>query len=120
MQQQLFSCHKGLVHLPRVVLCYSICPRAPSLSCSLPIPPPFAPLFFLSSFPPQIHGFTCGVSDLLLTSPSEAHRSLILSQAETIGNEVACKFVGITAAGACTALRRWGEGWAMDCDESAL
>ena len=53
-----------------------------------------------SSSSAQIHGFTCGVSDLLLTAPSEAQRSLILSQAEAVGNEVAAKFVGVASSGA--------------------
>ena len=50
----------------------------------------------------QMHGFTCGIDDLLLTPPAETERTTILRQEEPLGERVHAAFVGNAAAPAGT------------------
>ncbi|XP_062117647.1 DNA-directed RNA polymerase I subunit 1 [Humulus lupulus] len=43
----------------------------------------------------QMHGFTCGVDDLLLVESKDRERKSLLEKCEEIGEEVHCGFVGV-------------------------
>lgn len=42
----------------------------------------------------QMHGFTCGVADLLLMPHGELERSKKLQKADELGDDVHARFVG--------------------------
>lgn len=41
----------------------------------------------------QMHGFTCGVDDLLLVEVKDRERKKLLDKCDEIGEEVHCQFV---------------------------
>jgi DNA-directed RNA polymerase I subunit RPA1 len=43
----------------------------------------------------QMHGFTCGVDDLLITEGMDSERITQLESCEKIGDEVLRKFIGV-------------------------
>ena len=47
----------------------------------------------------QMIGFTCGISDLLLTRPAEHERSRLLDGAELVAVQASSTFVGAEEAG---------------------
>ena len=46
-------------------------------------------------FMTQMHGFTCGVDDLLLVESKDRERKSLLEKCEEVGEEVHCGFVGV-------------------------
>lgn len=43
----------------------------------------------------QMHGFTCGVDDLLIVKNKDKERERVLKKCEDIGEEVHREFVGV-------------------------
>lgn len=57
---------------------------------------------YLCVFSRQMHGFTCGIGDLMLIPKAEKQRRHKLQKTETIGNGISAKFVGLEENGGTT------------------
>jgi hypothetical protein len=55
----------------------------------------FCFVFFLFAFFAQMHGFTCGVDDLLIDHHSDLERRKILEKSEEHSEDVHARFTGI-------------------------